>query len=96
MRVALTKDKTGANLPEGKWTPLREINVDADGPPRIGDNTQEILRRSAFRPLLLFIFSHLYLLLHGLALACPKLPKNGDLPKSPLPGSPGAIGRQHS
>jgi hypothetical protein len=43
MRVALTKDKTGSNLPRAHWIPAGEINIEPNGPPRIGASSADIL-----------------------------------------------------
>ena len=42
-RIALTKDESGSNLPEGKWTPAGDMNVEATDPPRIGASSADIL-----------------------------------------------------
>ena len=41
--AALTKDESGANLPQGNWTPAGEMNIESNDPPRIGASSAEIL-----------------------------------------------------
>jgi len=42
-RNALTKDKSGSNLPGGKWTFESEIGINAGDGPRIGASSADIL-----------------------------------------------------
>jgi hypothetical protein len=44
-RVALTKDQTGANLPKdgAPWKLIGTTEVEADGKPRIGASSDEIV-----------------------------------------------------
>lgn len=42
-RVAVTKDKTGSNLPSGKWKFESEMEINAGDGPRIGASSAQIL-----------------------------------------------------